>query len=86
MIEHTCRQLAEVVAAVLEPVVAVVVGLELCWHFEFVHELVESLKSTEKKCKYDSFCLGSPSAKCNYARIIADIKSYLDWCQLLMAT
>lgn len=57
MIEHTCRQLAEVVAAVLEPVVAVVVGLELCWHFEFVHELVESLKSTEKNISMIHFAL-----------------------------
>lgn len=60
MIEHTCRQLAEVVAAVLELVVAVVVGLELCWHFEFVHELVESLKSTEKTVSMIHFALVRP--------------------------
>lgn len=84
MIEHTCRQLAEVVAAVLELVVAVVVGLELCWHFEFVHELVESLKSTEINVSMIHFALVRPVL--SVYTYNCDVKSYLDWCQLLMAT
>lgn len=46
MIEPTCRQLAEVVVAVQELAAAAVVGL--CWHFEFVRELVESLNTFDK--------------------------------------